>query len=143
MKKIYAAMAMIAVTMILSGCAGREARPVATYKHGDETLNCAQLRREAEKSENAAIKLYKDHNDAHDGNVVMGTVGAVLFWPALFALDTSDAEKVEMEGHKERIESLQHWMDKKNCPAYKSKIDQMEKEIDTKRRAAPVETKID
>ncbi len=99
--------------------------PTASYKYGDEKLSCADLRMEIAKSEREVKKLWSEHNSAHSGNVALGVVGGLLFWPALFALDTSDAEKVEINAHKERIEGLERIMQTKNCGAYKSTLDDL------------------
>jgi hypothetical protein len=115
------------ILISLTACAGRSATPVSSYKYGDERLSCADLRYEISRSETNVKKLVSEKNSAHEGNVALGVVGGLLFWPALFALDTSDAEKIEMQAEKERIESLQRIMAQKSCGHYKSTIADIDK----------------
>ncbi len=136
MKKFFV-LFLCAAMAALSACAGRDAMPVSSYKYGDEKLSCADLRMEASKSEREVLKLYSEKNSASSGNIAIGAVGALLFWPALFALDTSDAEKIEIEAHKERIETLQRLMRDKNCGAYKSKIEKFEETERAKKKSEP------
>lgn len=117
--------------------------PTASYKYGDEKLSCADLRMEIAKSEREVKKLWSEHNSAHSGNVALGVVGGLLFWPALFALDTSDAEKVEINAHKDRIEGLERIMQSKNCGGYKSTLDDLEAmETKAKKPQAPEDKRI-
>lgn len=47
--------------------------------------------------------------------MAVGVIGALLFWPALFALDLSDAEKVEMEALRKRHNALVDLCQQKKC----------------------------
>jgi hypothetical protein len=112
----------------LAACGGREAMPTTSYKYGDEQLNCSELRAEAAQSEREILKLYAEKKDASGDNVAIGVLGGLLFWPALFALDTTDSEKIEIHAHKERLETLQRIMANKKCGRYESKIEEYEAE---------------
>src|SRR5262245_32114368 len=93
----------ICIGMLLAGCAGRRAQPVAVMQSYDEKLSCDQLKAEIQTNETKALQLTGENESAHSNNVALGVVGAILFWPALFAIDTGDAEKVEIQALHDRI----------------------------------------
>lgn len=118
----------VVACMMLAACGGREAMPTTSYKYGNEQLHCSELRAEAAHSEREILKLYAEKKDASGDNVAIGVLGGLLFWPALFALDTTDSEKIEIHAHKERLETLQRIMANKKCGRYESKIEEYEAE---------------
>jgi hypothetical protein len=52
---------------------------------------------------------------AKGGNVAIGVVGALLFWPALFALNTTDTEQVEINALQNRNSYLTSLMAQRQC----------------------------
>ncbi len=99
----------------LASCAGRSANPVAVVQPYDGQLSCVQLMAETQTNEIRVQGLVGEKDSANDGNVAIGIVGGLLFWPALFALDLSDAEKVEMEALRARNTHLAGVMTRKGC----------------------------
>ena len=94
MKKFMLTSALALVT--LTGCAGREAHPVAVTQVQDATMSCDAIIAEGAANQQQARHL-AGQADAHNAtNVAVGVIGAVLFWPALFALDLTDYEKQEI-----------------------------------------------
>lgn len=105
----------IVAAIVVSGCAGRTSAPIQTTQVGDHVLSCNQLQAELSKNEQQARTLLEQHKKASDGNVAIGVVGAILFWPALFALDTGTAEKEEARALESRNSHLTSILAQKNC----------------------------
>jgi hypothetical protein len=68
----------------------------------DNNLSCEQIQAEISSNEAKARQLIDEDNSNRNANIAIGTVGVLLFWPALFALDLSDAERVEANALHER-----------------------------------------
>ncbi len=100
---------------VIGGCAGREARPISSYRPGDESLNCAAIDSELYQIKATVVPLYDEAGDKTGWNVGWGLVGALVFWPALFALDLSDAEKEEISAYQVRWDSLTRLRDERGC----------------------------
>ena len=49
------------------------------------------------------------------GNVAAGVTSAVLFWPAVFAMDLSNAEQIELRALQDRDKTLTRLEQKKGC----------------------------
>jgi hypothetical protein len=81
---------------------GRSAAPVPMMAAYDNDLSCEQIQAEIGSNESKARQLIDEDNSHRNSNIAIGTVGVLLFWPALFALDLSDAERVEAEALHER-----------------------------------------
>jgi hypothetical protein len=86
----------------LSACAGRDAAPVPVMTAYDNDLSCEQIQAEIQSNEAKARQLTDEDNSNRNANIAIGTVGMLLFWPALFALDMSDAERVEIQALHDR-----------------------------------------
>jgi len=108
------------VGIALAGCAGRKAVPVAVMQPYDNQLSCQQLQAEIASNETQALQLSGQNESAHSNNIAIGVVGAILFWPALFALDTGDAEKVEMQALHDRNQHLSEVYTQEGCIQAKS-----------------------
>jgi hypothetical protein len=93
--------------LFLSGCAGREAHPVSVTQVGDDSLSCPAIAAQVSANEEQVRNLDGQRESHNTTNAVVGVVGAVLFWPALFALDTTDYERQEMTALHERDTYLQ------------------------------------
>ena len=104
------------ILLIVASCAGREARPVASYRSGDDTLTCSAIDAELNDIKDAVVPLYDADGDKTGWNVGWGLVGGLLFWPALFALDLSDAEMQEIRAYQARWDNLIRLRDEKECP---------------------------
>ena len=102
--------------LVIGGCAGREARPISSYRPGDDSLNCAAIDSELYQIKATVVPLYDEAGDKTGWNVGWGLVGALVFWPALFALDLSDAEKEEIRAYQSRWDNLVRLRSEKRCP---------------------------
>ena len=57
----------------------------------DNQKDCLALDAEISGNSQPIIQLADEKADKRVQNIVAGTVGLVLFWPALFAMDFQDA----------------------------------------------------
>jgi hypothetical protein len=110
-----AAMLLTAMAAGLGGCAGREANPVAQYQYGDEKKSCPHLRAEISELQAEMERKAQASENTQGKNVALGVTGAVLFWPALFFMDLSDADKVELEALRKRHNALVRICADKDC----------------------------
>ncbi len=101
--------------LLLSGCAGRQANPVAAYQYGDEQKSCPFLRAEIAEVQNDITRKLKACNNTRGKNVALGVAGAILFWPALFFMDLSDADQIELEALRKRYNALVRLSASKKC----------------------------
>ena len=88
---------ILALSISLAGCAGREARPVASTNPTDSAFDCAGIAREFEANERQITSTVKERTDAQGKNIVLGATGVLLFLPALFFMDPKSPEKVEID----------------------------------------------
>lgn len=57
----------------------------------------------------------RQQDDADSDNVALAVTGTILFWPALFFMDLSDADKIEMEALQDRNQYLAILAAQKGC----------------------------
>lgn len=112
-------MRLITIILLLSltACMGRQATPTQSYQYGDEKQSCVDIDKEIDDI-NAKIAAYPPDSQRNGSNFVLGAVGAVLFWPALFFIDPTEPEKVEIAAYKDRIETLEQVKEDRKCPGY-------------------------
>jgi hypothetical protein len=99
----------------LAGCAGRHAVEMATSQPTDVHLSCSQIAAEQHQIVAKVNGLRSEDESAHNANVAIGVVGALLFWPSLFALDTGNAENEEILALRARSEHLNAIAAQKGC----------------------------
>lgn len=113
-----AATRLLAAALLAAGlaaCAGRDPRHIPVVEPNDTAMNCQALSALIAANNYRIESLYAEHERASDSNVAIGVVGALLFWPALFALDTSDAERVEAQQLSDRNRYLASVGQDKRC----------------------------
>jgi hypothetical protein len=125
------------VLAFTSACAGRDANPVVSYQTYDSGLSCEQIEAEIIGNEAKALQLIEEDESAHNANVAIGVVGALLFWPALFALDVGDAEMTEMRALKDRNNRLLGLAESKDC-GLEIEIAPVEEQAAEKQEEAPI-----
>ena len=110
MARPVAALTLFLAVLVLFGCGGREARPVAKTTSFDDRLSCGHIESQL-KANRARIadlgieaKLQSDHN-----------VGKAVFTGALF-MNLNDSEQEEIEALVERSNVLEELARKKQCP---------------------------
>lgn len=100
---------------VLAGCAGRTPQPVAEYQKGDEQKECTHIKNEVTDCQARIASLTQRNANTQGSNVALAVTGAVLFFPALFFMDLSDADKVELEALRKRHNVLVQICADKNC----------------------------
>ena len=105
----------VAVVLIalLVACAGRPARPVMVYQHGDEQRSCDALERELELIEEDIAALIPQ-TDKSDRNTALGVTGVILLIP-LFFMDLSKAEQIEVNAYTKRYNHLLEISKRQDC----------------------------
>lgn len=98
-----------------TACGGRDARHIPVVEPYDAAMDCQALNALIVSNNSRIQQLYDEHDRASDTNVAIGVVGALLFWPALFALDTGDAERVEARALSDRNLYLANVARQKDC----------------------------
>ncbi len=99
---------------LLASCRGRDANPVQVIQSRDYELSCTQLKFELNGINDHMQDLLKERTNSNAANA--GAVaGAILFFPALFFLDFSKAEKVEIEAYQSRAKHLSRVGKEKRC----------------------------
>lgn len=127
---------ILALSISLAGCAGREARPVASTNPTDSAFDCAGITREFEANERQITSTVKERSDAQGKNIVLGATGVLLFWPALFFMDPKSPERVEIDALRNRNNVLTSIAKSKGCPAPKSQLTELYKHLDSKAKPA-------
>ncbi|NKL63764.1 hypothetical protein ELH27_29080 (plasmid) [Rhizobium leguminosarum] len=127
---------ILALSISLAGCAGREARPVASTNPSDSAFDCAGIAREFEANERQITSTVKERTDAQGKNIVLGATGVLLFLPALFFMDPKSPEKVEIDALRNRNKVLTSIAKSKGCPAPKSQLTELYKHLDAKAKPA-------
>jgi hypothetical protein len=104
--KMRKAIAFTLCSMVLVGCAGRTAAPVAQYQYGDQHKPCEHLKVEMSELQNDIALKSKKADNTQGANVALAVTGAILFWPALFFMDLSEADRIELEALRKRHNAL-------------------------------------
>ena len=119
-KKIIAG--CTAIVLFLAGCAGRQANPVTAIQTGDERLTCEQITTTLKLNTSEIKGLMGESSSTTGKNVAAGVVGAVLFFPVLFFMDTKNAAGDEARALVRRNEVLYKRYNLSGCmPAIENK----------------------
>jgi len=127
-----ARMLVLSATVVLSGCGGREAHPIAATNPTDSAFDCAGLAREYTANERQIIATIKERSQAEGKNVILGATGVLLFFPALFFMDPKSPEKVEIEALRNRNMVLTDIARTKKCKLPPSQLTEVYKQMDGK-----------
>lgn len=106
---------LLTVTMLFTGCAGRKPNPVQQYQYGDNQKSCEHLKCEISDLESQITCKVGECEDTTGKNVALGVTGAIIFWPALFFLDLSDADEIELDALRNRYNALVRVCADKKC----------------------------
>lgn len=109
------AVAAILLAALAAGCGGRAANPVSTVSATDRDMTCTELQNSIAGNEGRIAGLYAEEQRARSNNVAIGVVGGLLFWPALFALDTRNTEQVEINALRSRNTYLTSLSSQRRC----------------------------
>ena len=102
----------------LAACAGRDAAPAqAVAMPTDQQLDCSALQAEIAGNNAKVVSLTSEEKDKRGQNIAMGVVGAIIFWPALFAMDFKDAAGTDKKAVEARLAYLNGLSASKGCYA--------------------------
>ena len=124
------AAALLSCTIILSGCGGREAHPIASTSAGDTGMECSGINREFAANERQILTTVKERSQAQGKNVILGATGVLLFLPALFFMDPKSPEKIEIDALRNRNQVLTDLARSRKCAAPKSQLGELYKKLD-------------
>lgn len=114
---VSVAVAMITVATIVSGCASHPDKIPAQYASPMQYdgYKCKQIAAEMQRVSARVTELGGlQEKAASNSDVTMG-VGLVLFWPALFFLDSNSAQAAEYGRLKGEFNALEQAGIQKNC----------------------------
>ena len=112
MKKMVSALAL---TAMLGACAGRDPQIISAVQPGDQNLNCDTISAEMMANTQRIQQLQKESSDTTGKNVAFGVVGAILFWPALFAMDFKDGAGKDAQALQARQSFLASMLAQRHC----------------------------
>ncbi len=104
---------VLACSVFLVGCAGREANPIAVYLPGDENRSCTALKTEVAQLQADMARLLPK-TDKGLTNALWAAGGVVAIIPFFF-MDFKDAEKIEFDAMRQRHNRLLVYATEKNC----------------------------
>ena len=107
--------AILILSVILMACAGSSPQRMDVYQYGDSSKSCEMLNYEIRDLEEQVEAKYRHRDDKITRNTAVAIVGGLLFWPALFALDTKSDELYEINSVLKRRDMLRQVMSDKNC----------------------------
>ena len=107
----------------LAACGGRDPRHIPVVEPNDTALSCQALSALIANNNYRIESLFAEHKRASENNVAIGVAGALLFWPVLFALDTSDAERVEAQQLNDRNVYLASVAKDKDCQGTREPVE--------------------
>ena len=112
MRTMVSALALMAM---LGACAGRDPNLVAVVQPGDQSLDCTAIQAQVIANDNQIRSLSKESSNTTGGNIALGVAGALLFWPALFAMDFKGAADKETSALQTRQSYLGTLAAQKGC----------------------------
>jgi hypothetical protein len=108
------AVAIFCSLLLVSGCAGRAAAPIAQYQPQDQQLTCQALQRQIESNQAKILALTPKQNKSGK-NAALGITGTFLLAPWLL-MDFSDAERLEVHAFQLRNSHLCNLYHYRQCP---------------------------
>jgi len=106
--------AMLAVTLLVSGCGGRVARPVAATTPIDDKLNCNQVKAELRINQARISELGQEITTSHNNNTARLATAPISLANPLF-IDVSHSEQKEINALNQRDAVLDTLIAQK-CP---------------------------
>ena len=107
----------VTVVSILAGCATAGRDVVGTYVSPIQfsAYDCDQIRQELMRLSSRVNQLSGRLDEAASNDKTIGVVGAILFWPALFALGGTKGQEAELARLKGEYDALQAASTQKKC----------------------------
>lgn len=109
--------AVLSVTIALAGCSTASKNITANYVSPTQyqSYDCEQIASETQRIQVRVNQLGDRLDTAASHDVSIGIVGAILFWPALFALGGTKAEEAEYARLKGEYDAVQQSAVVKKC----------------------------
>lgn len=106
-----------ATTLIITGCATSSKEIASTYVSPIQyqTLDCGQISSELQRIHSRTSQLSGRLDEAAANDKAIGWAGALLFWPALFALGGTKEQEAEYARLKGEYDALQQAAVQKRC----------------------------
>ena len=104
---------LLSVLIFLSGCAGREANPIAAYLPGDEHRSCMALKAEVAQLQVDMARLLPKIDKGLTN--ALWAAGGVLVIVPFFFMDFKDAERIEFNALRQRHNRLLVYAAEKEC----------------------------
>ncbi len=117
---------MLANTVLLAGCAGREANLVQIRQPGDKGKTCEELETEMLFCQDEIARLLPK-SDKTGSNIALGATGIIFIVP-LFFMDLKQGEKKEIEAYQQRYNYLFMLFQQKNCVSVSDRMLSPEKD---------------
>ena len=114
-KRILGTAAALATAVLLAGCAGRAAAPVATIQATDADKSCAALLKELNGNQYLEARLVRESNHVKAGNAEVAAADAFFFPPTLVAYDKGKAQSAELKALQDRNAELTKLATDKGC----------------------------
>lgn len=113
MKKIFA----VSLSIAISGCATASKDISSTYVSpvAYQNYDCQQLAAETARIQSRVNQIGGRLDEAAANDKTIGVVGAVLFWPALFALGGTKQQEAEYATLKGQADAVQQAAIDKKC----------------------------
>lgn len=115
MKKSIVVFALLSLVV---GCGGIFKPPPETlpqFSPLDADKNCLQIQTEMEKIKTELDKKREAVTQKRNANIALGVVGSIIFLPALFLMDYSDQELIEVMDWQRRYQVLTYFYSDKQC----------------------------
>ena len=114
LRKLVSAVALVT---LLDGCAGRDAAYIPVVQPTDQGLDCGALYAEMSANTAKIASLSSEEGNKRGQNIAMGVVGAIVFFPALLAMDFKDAAGTDRKAVEARQSYLTTLYSQKHCTA--------------------------
>jgi len=105
---------VLALSMSLAGCAGRDPQLEVISKPNDGRLSCRQIKTEQSALLNKMQMAASGKSDSNIQNVAAGAAG-LIFIPAWFFLDLKGADAKELRSQQARYNQLVSIAEAKGC----------------------------
>lgn len=114
MKKFVCAVTTVA---FLTGCATASKDIASTYASPlqYQGYDCQQITAESARIQARVTQLGGRLDQAATNDKAIGVVGALIFWPALFALGGTKAQEAEYSTLKGQYDAIQHASIERKC----------------------------
>lgn len=112
---VNAILAAAAGALLLAGCAGRQAAPVAVSQADDPDKSCHQLLQEVNHNQYRMRLLVKESNHVKAKNADLAAADAFFFPPVMVAYDKGEAQATELKALQDRNAHLTKLAVDKDC----------------------------